>query len=349
MGMNLQMWKITNNNNMNILKNFDTCIIVPLFNELLHYKKNNFKNPIMVYLEQDDLHDIVNRKYLKQLLRLKHDHTPLFIIIDELLKDISSKKLQRVFSIYKYQNSLINRRIYNVPLFHLPKQIKVIFSDFFYDEFFAKQTIWNIINKSTKSKPFTRAKFHFNFKDENRINVCPYCDIDTTYNIGNNQVEHFLPKSKYPLLSMNAYNLVSSCISCNSTFEGKSNDLLTPIISPYSNQIGDLIKFSMEIKTQKIKLETDINEVNNFITLLNLRERYSNKNVYENVFIKGETLYSTILSNEAHGNDMSEEEIKDYIKNMSFLKPKNDPMYFAITDIYSDYDKYKEFVAENIT
>lgn len=105
----------------------------------------------------------------------------------------------------------------------------------------------------------------------------------------------------------------------------------------------------MEIKTQKIKLETDINEVNNFITLLNLRERYSNKNVYENVFIKGETLYSTILSNEGYGNDMSEEEIKDYIKNMSFLKPKNDPMYFAITHIYSDYNKYKDFVAENIT
>ncbi|AMJ41011.1 hypothetical protein [Anaerotignum propionicum] len=343
------MWKITNNYNMNILKNFDSCIIVPLFNELLHYKKINFKNSIMEYLEQDDLYDIDNRKNLKKLLRLKHDQTSLFIIIDKLLKDISFKRLQRVFFIYKYQNSLINRHIYNVPLFHLPKQIKLIFTDYFYDEFFAKQTIWNIINKSTKSKCFTRAQFHDNFKEENRIHVCPYCDIDTTYNIGNNQVEHFLPKSKYPLLSMNAYNLVSSCIACNSTFEGKSDNLLTPIIAPYTNQIGDLIKFSMEIKTQEIKLESDIKEVNNFITLLNLRKRYSNKNVYENVFIKGETLYSTILSNKALGNDMSEEEIKDYIKNMSFLKPKYDPMYFAITYIYSDYDKYKEFVAENIT
>lgn len=49
---------------------------------------------------------------------------------------------------------------------------------------------------------------------------CPFCGMGIAYN-----VDHYLPKSKFPILSVNPANLVPSCRDCN--FEKKNSYSLT--------------------------------------------------------------------------------------------------------------------------
>lgn len=58
------------------------------------------------------------------------------------------------------------------------------------------------------------------------VAVCPYCNRNFVYNIENVQtgkllptceLDHFLPKDKYPLLAVSFYNLIPSCHFCNHT------------------------------------------------------------------------------------------------------------------------------------
>lgn len=58
------------------------------------------------------------------------------------------------------------------------------------------------------------------------VTVCPYCNRNFIYTIGNRhkkdfvatcELDHFLPKSQYPLLAVSFYNLIPSCHFCNHT------------------------------------------------------------------------------------------------------------------------------------
>lgn len=61
-------------------------------------------------------------------------------------------------------------------------------------------------------KSFDRARFVEMFKEENYGRVCPLCDGD----MNGPEVDHWLPKSKYPALSCHPKNLVPVCNRCNS-------------------------------------------------------------------------------------------------------------------------------------
>ncbi len=59
---------------------------------------------------------------------------------------------------------------------------------------------------------FNRNQFVETFKRENFGRVCPFCDGD----MNGPEVDHWLPKSKYPALSCHPKNLVPVCHRCNS-------------------------------------------------------------------------------------------------------------------------------------
>lgn len=71
-------------------------------------------------------------------------------------------------------------------------------------------------------------------------------------------LDHILPKSKYPYLSVSLFNLIPSCYSCNSKFKGTKEfrrlDFLDKI-SPSSE------KFDLD-KSLKFKLNFDVNQAN---------------------------------------------------------------------------------------
>lgn len=99
------------------------------------------------------------------------------------------------------------------------------------------------------------------------VTVCPYCNrnfVNVTNEANTSQLDHFFPKSEYPLFALCFYNLIPSCYGCNNR---KSDSQFS--ISPYDETIGnmdELIKFSYEILnadffTNKNSIQVIIKEV----------------------------------------------------------------------------------------
>ena len=66
------------------------------------------------------------------------------------------------------------------------------------------------------------------FVQELDVRVCPYCNRQYITSFYKNEhkvttadVDHYYPKTQYPLLSMNFFNLVPSCSVCNSRLKGR--------------------------------------------------------------------------------------------------------------------------------
>lgn len=73
--------------------------------------------------------------------------------------------------------------------------------------------------------------------------VCTYCNRDYIFTISTGkrkkdkiarpELDHWYPKSKYPLLALNYYNLIPSCSICNSSVKGNADFDVTTHIHPY--------------------------------------------------------------------------------------------------------------------
>lgn len=105
------------------------------------------------------------------------------------------------------------------------------------------------------------------------LRICPYCGIETVRVTGRSkrQIDHFLPKGKYPFFAISYFNLIPSCDYCNeSPNKGqkspltKSGDLV--IMNPYVFK-GERVRFHTEIAKENIF------EPNNFKVILGFTEK----------------------------------------------------------------------------
>lgn len=86
------------------------------------------------------------------------------------------------------------------------------------------------------------------------IRSCPYCNRQYTFSLveqngkklGRPELDHFLPKSKHPLLSLSFYNLIPSCKGCNgSSLKGSADTSHVTHLSPYElNAKNSFMRFS---------------------------------------------------------------------------------------------------------
>lgn len=106
---------------------------------------------------------------------------------------------------------------------------------------------------------------------------CPYCDI-TQLEFDSSSVDHYFPKSIYPLLSIFPKNLIVSCSACNDRI--KKDNLPLPNIHPYFDKIENFFDFSIDDNFEiKIKInehleDFDKRKICNYLSLFNLEERY---------------------------------------------------------------------------
>lgn len=79
-------------------------------------------------------------------------------------------------------------------------------------------------------------------------NSCTYCNRQYTFTVsGKNNDEritrpafdHWFPKSRFPLLSLNLYNLIPCCAVCNSGAKGDKVFQLTKFVHPYEQKDDD--------------------------------------------------------------------------------------------------------------
>ena len=52
-------------------------------------------------------------------------------------------------------------------------------------------------------------------------------------------------------------------------FEGKGTSVRTPISTPYTKQIGNYVKFIMNISKEQIDISTNLQDISNYVYLLN--------------------------------------------------------------------------------
>ncbi|MCM3068274.1 hypothetical protein M3568_18275 [Priestia flexa] len=337
------MWKIENSTNTQYLLKFESEIILPLFSMICDIVIEIEKGKIKLPLERVDIWKNTN-----VFLGFSTEQKKLFSYI--MQKTVSGEKLQdyfyliavtfdssyveRLFKLYKEQNSKVFYGNYDIPQIQIDEYFKGIFVSYFYNVYFVDDYVWGAL----VGERYNRKSFHRNFKLENKMVVCPYCDIDTTVAGSNNNIEHFLPKSKYPLISMNPLNLISSCYACNKADEGKGDRIPdSPIISPYNEMIGDFAGFDIDFLSKKITLHNTGGKAHdNYFKLLKLYSRYSDPIVFECVDNAAHSLFET-LSNFTSPT-------KESIDLYNQRRERMNNLSFALKSVigkYSQYEAYK--------
>lgn len=90
---------------------------------------------------------------------------------------------------------------------------------------------------------FEDKKTAYEVTDWKEAKVCTYCNRSYIFTISTGkrykdkiarpELDHWYPKSKYPLLALNYYNLIPSCSICNSSVKGNMDFDISTHIHPY--------------------------------------------------------------------------------------------------------------------
>lgn len=155
------------------------------------------------------------------------DETKLFFTFDIIEKLITATPPELLEIASSYKNNL---RI-GTDKSEVEKLFKASGYNNFYQKKHGKDFI-NLLNRST----------------------CTYCNRNYTLNVSANhassQLDHWFPKSKFPILALSFFNLIPSCGSCNH-IKGQSdkkddwwqNDSLSEILHPYFPDNNESFKF----------------------------------------------------------------------------------------------------------
>jgi hypothetical protein len=176
-----------------------------------------------------------------------------------------------------------------------------------YDQFIALNISSTEIDKSTKKKcrskayselddifkytngyDGTIANFFIDRASQLHISTCFYCELSyiNTYTVKTKNVtrrqfdlDHFIPRSKCPILGLSLFNFVPSCQVCNSRL--KSDDIIGGNSEEYIkfNPTSKEYTFDsdVEIRLRMNELDTKFDDGNNF------RIEFKCKNSYEKV------------------------------------------------------------------
>lgn len=164
---------------------------------------------------------------------------------------------------------------------HINRYLSFLFD---YSEFSSKDSIydWNA----------------YELTKELGVKTCLYCNRNYTLTVSNSgkdiirpELDHFLPKSINPILSLSFYNLIPSCHTCNSNLKGKKDFALSTHFHPYLSDFDKEKVFFTYLPTNakafygdkrglKIKLDTSVCEnlsiqISSNISLFKLDEIYN--------------------------------------------------------------------------
>lgn len=86
--------------------------------------------------------------------------------------------------------------------------------------------------------------------EELNINVCPYCNRMYTFTVVNQgenvirpELDHYFPRSKFPIFSLSFFNLIPSCKVCNSSIKKDDYLEISKYLHPYINSLFPAYKF----------------------------------------------------------------------------------------------------------
>lgn len=162
------------------------------------------------------------------------------------------------------------------------------------------------------------------FVIESGLRVCPYCNrqyITPIYSDNGKvrgDLDHFLPKFKYPYFSMSIYNLVPVCKFCNQSLKG-TTEFDFDDINPYETSLNDYFKFKVDTNSKIINIEPceKKNSLNKHLNTFKIKSLYNYHYNHVDELIKKRYIYTD-----------------DYIKNL----------YKAYDDYFKNEDELKQLI-----
>ena len=122
----------------------------------------------------------------------------------------------------------------------------------------------NVFNYSTLSK-----NYGYSIVKSSGLSVCPFCNEEKiNIVIGRNKssrpdLDHYLPRSKYPFLSVSLYNLIPVGKRCNSHFKSDA-DMSEGYMNPLLNGLNDIPLFEFNYNIVSDTVDFRIKDYDDF-------------------------------------------------------------------------------------
>lgn len=130
----------------------------------------------------------------------------------------------------------------------------------------------------------TLKNYYDRFRDESVNHVCPFCGIGsmlTSKDKFREAFDHYLPKSKYPFVSLLRNNLYPICHTCNSTYKKDKNPrIFGRVFYPFSVEENDcVLVFSIKtgvIDNVEINSSNFQDEIETWDKVFDIKDRMKN-------------------------------------------------------------------------
>lgn len=214
-------------------------------------------------------------------------------------------------------------------------------------------------------KNFSKKEINNWIVEKTDMKVCPYCNISYTYNRGRSvtaQLDHFFPKSEYPMFALCFYNLVPSCSACNKI----KHDEVEELASPYKENVFQQLRITWEYEGEtddtkyeekdcleelekhiSVKLVTPIQAENENLSTMKISEAYQKHKDYAGEVIKKVKTYANpdaqkLICDICDSAGVTPEEVMrfyfgNYLKKSEL---KNRPLSKMTRDFYEEYKKF---------
>lgn len=294
---------------------FDNILPKDLFETDGEFDEEKIKDILLVNLNDIEKNNNLIVNYIKtaQLIYYGNFKVDTVLVNRGISKTHTNRVEYRKEYVNKYKNPWILKYISNNQIYESNKNFTKFIS-LLKDEIYK----FNIeINKIIKYE-YLDSKLRHKIITSSNITVCPYCNrqyiswfhYENNYKKTTADLDHFYPKSSFPLLALSLYNFVPSCQICNQRFKGRK---VKKILYPFSNEFGDDAKFKVKIKdidgyygdTDRFNLDIDINpksnikeEIENSVEMFQLKSLYeSHKSYVGEILLKENVIYTNSYLN----------------------------------------------------
>ncbi len=252
---------IVKNEKISITKNVDNLNMNMINGCLTVITNKTYKEIGKIKSKEDILKRSINKEF-------KHNVNKIKEILAELINDESEIYIEKIIK-YKPKKLI---KIYDI-FIEKCKKIKGKSVSIVSKENVIEESVFkNILNKIFNYDKFIDSGFDidktiktsyrrwsaYEYCEKLNVNVCPYCNRIYTYtviqkyckkeNITRPELDHYFPKSKYPIFALSFFNLIPSCNICNSTIKGINELNISKNLHPYLDELDDGYKFDYDVK-----------------------------------------------------------------------------------------------------
>lgn len=196
--------------------------------------RQNVVEEILRQLSQGRDIDYSNNRYLDRI----RAHPSIMREIAAVQNGYSQSQWIRLYARYLNQNLNIRNNPIAITYDILDQTFSGI-ANKIYDNCLFGASFW----RAFPGENFTKEIYRDHFFDTNNCWVCPYCDMEIDRAASSFEIDHLLPSSKFPLLSIHENNLILACGLCNHHTFGKSDKYIPRYANYHTEAIGNRVEY----------------------------------------------------------------------------------------------------------